>query len=223
MTMTILPIAIIILIILPRIAKHIVYKKLTTYLSKREYLAFEKLLDGFICTFSFCPYNREYIRLNACLMQGDTKKIETQFDNMFKHLKMKEEQKIAVAKQAFYFYLENKNYTKTEKMLRTCRNDKKNENDVYVMDMLYTILVLQKSDHIQEIKERLDTLKKQPNALNNQMQRVRIGIFEYLLGLQYSYQNNEKTSKSYLESALNNCKHTPYEREIQMLLNHKKV
>lgn len=52
----------IILLIIPQIMKRVVYKKLTGYLSERDYERFEKLLDGFACTFSFKPYNREYIR-----------------------------------------------------------------------------------------------------------------------------------------------------------------
>lgn len=221
LTVIIVSLAIIILIILPQIAKRITYKKLTTHLGKREYEQFETLLDGFICTFSFRPYNREFMRLNAYFMQADTKKIEAQLDTMFTRLKMKEEQKAAVAKQGFYFYLENKNYTKAEKMLKICRKDAKNENEVHVMDMMYDILALQKSDHIQEIKSRLDSIKKQPNLVNNPAQRVRLGIFEYLLGLQYAYQNNKKTSKNYLESALKNCVHTPYEPQILALLKQK--
>ena len=61
----------IILLIIPQIMKRVVYKKLTGYLSERDYERFEKLLDGFACTFSFKPYNREYMRLNSYFMQGD--------------------------------------------------------------------------------------------------------------------------------------------------------
>lgn len=111
---------IIILIILPQVAKRIVYKKLTTHLSKREYDEFEALLDGFICTFSFRPYNREYMRLTACFMRNDVHRIADQLDNMFSRLKMKDEQKAAVAKRGFYFYLENREYRKAEKMLNIC-------------------------------------------------------------------------------------------------------
>ena len=37
----------IILLIIPQIMKRVVYKKLTGYLSERDYERFEKLLDGF--------------------------------------------------------------------------------------------------------------------------------------------------------------------------------
>ena len=208
----------IILLILPQIIKRVVYKKLTTYLGNRQYEEFEKLLDGFFATFSFKPFNREYMRLTACFMQNDKKKIEAQLDNIFSRIKMKDAQKAAVANRGFYFYLENKNYKKAEKMLKLCQKTDENANDVHVMEMMYNIMALHKSENLQEIKDRLEPLKKESDAYTNQAKRVRIGIFEYLLGLQYSYQNNKKTSQSYLKSALQNCKNTPYEREIKQLL-----
>ena len=157
----------IILLIIPQIMKRIVYKKLTGYLSERDYERFEKLLDGFACTFSFKPYNREYMRLNSYFMQGDKRKIEAQLDTIFSKMKMRDQKK---------------------------------------------------SEYIEEIRERLEPMKKMPDAFTNDAKRVRIGIFEYLLGLQYTYLCNKKLSKAYLTSALKNCRNTPYEYEIKKLL-----
>lgn len=210
---------IIILLILPQIVKRVVYKKLTGYLSAREYEQFEKMLDGFACTFSFKPYNREYMRLNSYFMQGDKKKIEAQLDTIFSKMKMRDEQKAAAAKQGFYFYMENKLFNKAERMLSICRKADKNTGELHTMEMMYSILALKKSDYIQEIRERLEPMKKSPDAFTNDAKRVRIGIFEYLLGLQYTYLSNRKLSKTYLNSALKNCRNTPYEYEIKKLLN----
>ncbi|MEG0329600.1 MAG: hypothetical protein RR602_00545 [Longicatena sp.] len=217
----ILCIIIIILLIAPRIAKQVVYKKLTKLLSLHEYESFEKLLDGFVCTFSFRPFNREYMRLTAYLMSNDKEKIEGQFDNIFKRIKMKDAQKLSVAKRGFYFYLENKNFDKTKKMLTICKKSDSDGNELHNMQLMYDILVLQKSDYISEIKERLESLKKVQATQNTSAHQVRIGVFEYLLGLQYLYQNNKKSSKNYLESALSHCKNTPYENQILSLLNQK--
>lgn len=211
----------IILLLLPQVIKRGIYKRLTTHLAKRDYEAFYTLLDGFLCTFSFRPFNREYMRLTACFMQNDVQKIDEQLHNIFKRLKMKEEQKSSVAKRGFYFYLENKDYPKAKKMLDIYQRNNGNESELHIMELMYSILALRKSDYIQEIKERLQSLEQQPNATINTAQQVRIGIFEYLLGLQYAYQNNKKTSKRYLESASKHCENTPYEREILLLLQQK--
>lgn len=209
---------IIILLIIPQVMKKIVYKKLTTYLSQGQYDDFTKLLDGFACTFSFKPYNREFMRLTSYFMRNDKKMIEEQLDRMFTKLKMKGEQKTAVANRGFYFYLENQKYDKAEKMLNICQKADKSPSDLHTMDMMYSILALKKSNHIQEIRDRLEPLRSQPDAFIDPAKKVRIGIFEYLLGLQYSYMNNRKLAKNYLSSALKNCQNTPYEREIRKII-----
>lgn len=209
---------IIIMLIIPQATKRIVYKKLTQYLGNHEYEAFEKLLDGFACTFSFRPYNREYMRLTSCFMQGDTKKIEAQLDQMFKRLKMKDNQKASLAKRGFYFYMENHNDNKAKKMLSILQNCEGNESEVHNAQMMYDILVEHKSDYITEMKERLHVAKKQYQTSNKSAELVRIGVFEYMLALQYRNQGNKKTSRDYLESALKHCQNTPYEKEINTLL-----
>lgn len=211
----------IILLIIPQILKRMVYKTLTKYLLQHEYEAFETCLDGFACTFSYRPYNREYMRLTAYIMQKDVTKIEAQLERMLKRLRMKDAQRVALAKQGFYFYLENKAYPKAQHMLSICKKTDKNVSELHSMEMMYSILALQKYEYITEIKERLEPLKKESDAYQNEAKRSRIGIFEYLLGLQYSYQNNQKTSQQYLRSAAENCKHTPYEPQIRALLKAK--
>lgn len=216
MTIIVVTITLIILLIIPQVMKKVLYKKLTMNLSKKEYATFESLLDGFLCTFSFRPYNREFMRLSAYYMQQDNKKIEHQLDNMFQRFKMKDTQKQAVAKRGFYFYMELKRFDKASKMLKICEKANTNVHEQHVMNMMYSILALKKSDYINEMKERLNSITL--DQQQSDAQRVQMGIFQYLLGLQYNYQNNKKTSERYLESALSNCKNTPYERDIQALL-----
>lgn len=206
-----------ILWILPKIIKQNIYRKMTRALSERRYDDLENILDSFWCTFSYKPYNREFMRLTSYTMQRDTKRIKEQYDKMFGKLKMSQKQKIPLAKRAFYFYLETKDFTKAHEMLSLCQKDP-NENEFHVMEIMYDILAKKKSTHIQEIKQSLDLLKHQKDALSNEANRVRIGVYEYLIGLQYSYLNNYKTSQSYLKSALDHCKNTPYESMILELL-----
>lgn len=206
-----------ILWIFPKVMKQRIYKKMTEALANKEYEKLEEILDGFWCTFSYKPYNREFMRLTAYTMQGDKKKIEAQFDSMFQKLRMSTKQKLPLAKRAFYFYLETSQFEKAHDMLTLCKEDP-NGNELHVMQMMYDILAEKKSNHIQEIKASLDQLKKQKEVLNKESNRVKIGVYEYLIGLQYHYLQNKKTSRSYLESALNHCRHTPYEPMIQELL-----
>lgn len=117
-----------------------------------------------------------------------------------------------------FFNIENQKFKKAESMLHICRKADKNTAELHTMEMMYSILALKKSEYIEEIRERLEPMKKMPDAFTNDAKRVRIGIFEYLLGLQYTYLCNKKLSKTYLTSALKNCRNTPYEYEIKKLL-----
>lgn len=211
-------IALIILFLLPRIIQRVVYKKLTTYLSTQQYDQFESLLDGFWCTFSFRPFNREYMRLTAYFMQNNVKKISDQLDNIFENIKLNDQQEVAVANRAFYFYLEQKNNQKAKEMLDKCKQKDGNQNEVDTMEIMYSIIGEKKSEHIKNIQTRLTALQKEADAYTNHAKVVKIGVFEYMIGLQYSYLHNKKESKKYLESALKHCKNTPYEAQIQALL-----
>ena len=210
-------IAVVIGLLLPLAQKQIVYKKLTKYLEQGKYKEFEKLLDGFWCTFSYRPFNREFMRLNAYFMQNDAKRIQKQLDNLFENIKMHDEQKSSVAKQAFYFYMEQKKYAQAKKMLDICQAHDTNKNEIETMQIMYSILGERKSEHIRDIKAQLEPLQKEKDAYTNPAKRVRIGVFEYLIGLQYLYMNNKK-SKEYLNNALQHCKGTTYEAQIQALL-----
>ena len=210
-------IAVVIGLLLPLAQKQIVYKKLTKYLEQGKYKEFEKLLDGFWCTFSYRPFNREFMRLNAYFMQNYAKRIQKQLDNLFENIKMNDEQKSSVAKQAFYFYMEQKKYAQAKKMLDICQAHDTNKNEIETMQIMYSILGERKSEHIRDIKAQLEPLQKEKDAYTNPAKRVRIGVFEYLIGLQYLYMNNKK-SKEYLNNALQHCKGTTYEAQIQALL-----
>lgn len=210
-------IAVVIGLLLPLAQKQIVYKKLTKYLEQGKYKEFEKLLDGFWCTFSYRPFNREFMRLNAYFMQNDAKRIQKQLDNLFENIKMNDEQKSSVAKQAFYFYMEQKKYAQAKKMLDICQAHDTNKNEIETIQIMYSILGERKSEHIRDIKAQLEPLQKEKDAYTNPAKRVRIGVFEYLIGLQYLYMNNKK-SKEYLNNALQHCKGTTYEAQIQTLL-----
>ena len=209
-------IAIAIAFLFPIVSRKYTYKKLMNCLSVGDYKSFEYLLDGVLCTFFYRPFNIEYLRLTSYMMQNDTTKIEDQFNKIFTKLKLNTEQKASVAQRAFYFYMEQKKYKKAKEMLLICKEAEIQE--IQTMDLMFSILGEKKSEHIKDIKTQLESLKNAPNATTNNANIVRIGIYEYLLGLQYMYKDNKKESKKYLNSALQHCKGTPYEKEILALL-----
>ncbi len=208
----------VILLIIPKFLKQKTYKQLSELLSNGKYDEFEELLDGFICTFSFKPFNREYMRLTSYMMQNDTDKINMQLDNILTKFKVKGAQRRAVAERGFFFYMEQKEYRKAGEMLAICKDTDNKTSELHIMELMYDILALKKSTYIVEIDSRLKELKKDPNAETDLAKKTRIGVFEYLIGLQYVYLKNQSTSQKYLKSALKHCANTPYEQEIKALV-----
>ena len=45
-----------------------------------------------------------------------------------------------------------------------------------------------------------------------------VGTFEYLIGLQYSYENDRENMMKYFTPALEHCKGTPYEDNIHEIM-----
>lgn len=211
-------IIVLVLILIPQIMRQVMYKKIMNDLSNKNYDAAQKKLDGFWCMFTFSPYNREFLRLNAFMMQGDREKIEAQFDNMFDQLRMNKKQTYVLAQRAFYTYLETGEHEKAAVMLEKCKASGK-EGSTKNMQLMYDVMVDHKSNHIEEVQTRLETLQQKEDAYSKEANRVRIGIYEYLIGLQYLNQQNKKMSRTYFEKARTHCKNSPYEALVLKGLN----
>lgn len=194
------------LLIAPLIARKLLYSRLIRYLGQQDYESFNALLDGLMCTFLFRPFNREFLRLNAVIAENDDEKVMNQLKLMFSKLKMNDVQKNAVSEKGFYFYMDLKEYDRAAEMLNSIKHSKEDSPSLHNMQMLYDILAEHKSSYINEIKQKVDQIgdTEGPAA-------VQLGIFQYMLGLQYSYKNDRKTAADYLNRAEKNCRGTIYE------------
>ena len=74
---------------------------------------------------------------------------------------------------------------------------------------------LAESIPVQIEKKEAEKIKKD----QKQDQQVQMGILQYLLGLQYSYQKNRRQMELYLNKARVNLKGTPYHKKVKQLLN----
>mgnify|MGYP000155141676 FL=1 len=73
--------------------------------------------------------------------------------------------------------------------------------------MLFRIMIEKKSEDIAEMEALLE--KKEAEKIKKdqkQDQQVQMGILQYLLGLQYSYQKNRRQMELYLNKARVNLK-----------------
>lgn len=85
------------------------------------------------------------------------------------------------------------------------------KNDAMYKDceLFYDVLVLKKSNHIEETLDLLNKTDKNE------------GLLQYLAGLQYHYLKDKVNSRKYFEMALVTLKNTPYEAAIHQLLKEK--
>lgn len=145
-----------------------------------------KKIDSFYTKLIFPEYNRDYVRLNALIMQDRKNDIDLTFEKLILMAKDKKA-KIDILNKAFEYYVYEENKTHCEKIMEEI---KKFEDDQWIKlsKMKYDILILKKSNHIEELEKAFDD---QPvvQKINN----------AYLLSEQYRNLGNEEKFKYYLD------------------------
>ena len=145
-----------------------------------------KKIDSFYTKLIFPEYNRDYVRLNALIMQDRKKDIDLTFEKLIIMAKDKKA-KIDILNKAFEYYVYEEDKTHCEKIMEEI---KKFEDDQWIKlsKMKYDILILKKSNHIEELEKDFDD---QPvvQKINN----------AYLLSEQYRNLGNEEKFKYYLD------------------------
>ena len=145
-----------------------------------------KKIDSFYTKLIFPEYNRDYVRLNALIMQDRKKDIDLTFEKLILMAKDKKA-KIDILNKAFEYYVYEEDKTHCENIMEEI---KKFEDDQWIKlsKMKYDILILKKSNHIEELEKDFDD---QPvvQKINN----------AYLLSEQYRNLGNEEKFKYYLD------------------------
>lgn len=83
--------------------------------------------------------------------------------------------------------------------------------------MIYEIVIQKKYNHIDKISKMIKELS---NAMKNSLDKTtqfRIGVFQYLIGLQYSYLRDTENINKYFDQALINLKNTEFAKDIQKI------
>lgn len=187
--------------------KQSIFKKLLKNLQKGNFDIYFKTLDSFGCKYFYPVFNREYMRLNAYVIKGDKEKVEETFETLLRMRKAKK-QELDVAIKAFYYFLDEGNKSKCQELLSILE---KNGNEAVLNEcqIIYDILLCKETKYIDMMEEQL----KDPECKG-----VNRGMFDYMLGLQYSYMKNHKKEVHHLQAAKKELKDTPYAMKIDELL-----
>ena len=196
----------IIYLIVSKYLKNRVLKRLLNDLKEQEFQDFYNTIDSMVCKMYFPAFNREYMRMNGLVMQGEKERVEEQFDLML-NMRMNQKQEIDIVMKAFYYYLEDENKKKSKQLLERIR--KFGEDYFKESQIMYEVCLEKSTAYIDEMEEAL----KDPECKD-----ANRGMFLYMLGLQYGNDNQKKKMKDYLHQAQGLLKNTPYELKIKTLL-----
>lgn len=196
-------------LILSKVLKNKVLKRLLSDLKEAKFDDYYNTIDSMICKFYYPAFNREYMRMNGLVMQGEKARVEEQFDLMLQ-MRMNKKQEIDIVMKAFYYYLEDGNKKRAKQLLERVR--KFGEDYFNESQIMYEVYLENSTKYIDEMEEAL----KDPECKD-----ANRGMFLYMLGLQYGNDGQKKKMKEYLREAQGLLKNTPYEVKIRAILKDK--
>lgn len=202
-------VAIVIAIIgtLPVIIRKKLLKNYLTLLQNNDIKAIKDLMATQLAKICIPPFNREYLLLNAYLKLKDDKQIDTQVNNIIDHVPMNSKQKSALAKSVFYIYVDKKNASMIDRLLKMVSTT--NDHALYrQMDMVNDTLISGGIKYYDELKSDLEDVEYTKNNEDTP-------YLEFLLSIIYKNMGNESKSKEYKNKALEDSKGTVYESLIQ--------
>lgn len=218
--MIVIVVCVLILILIPVLMKKSTWSKLMKALDNEDYDAYYKALNSFPCKMTFSAFDMENMRLSGYMAQNRKDEIEEQF-KMIMNMRIKPKQKVVLGQRGFYYYLEQGKVKKARDMIDFVKANGP-ESAYMDLEMQYSILLKKESKYIDEMKEKIDNVWDGKEELQGDKKMI-VGTFQYLVGLQYSYLNDQENMMYYFNEALKNISGTPYEENIHEILKKKNL
>lgn len=203
------------ILIVPHFVKRWYYKKLMQDIEEKNFTKFEKNIDSFPAKMCFSAFERESMRLTMYKMMGKTSKADEQIQFM-EHMRLSKKQRAQLGEIGFYTYLEQGKVKKARHMIDLVK-DYGTPAQAENLEIQYSILLKKESKYIQNLIERHKKLENAQGEIPDSLS-MNAGVFEYLIGLQYSYEKDRANMKKWLNMALPRLKGTYYEEDIRNLL-----
>ncbi|MBQ1509221.1 MAG: hypothetical protein IIZ47_07335, partial [Erysipelotrichaceae bacterium] len=174
---------------------------------------YQAFLDTFWAKTYIRPYERELSKLTGYLASMDDKNTEKQLRFMLEEINTTAKQKAEIASRGFYHYLSKEKYSEAGRMLQIIEDSGIDVPDRASMTMLYEIFGKKSDRYIDTLKKNIEVLLKQDDEDGHYRQNI--GIYEYLIAVQYRNRKDIPSMKRYLNAALEKCRNTPYEMKIR--------
>ncbi len=198
---------------IPYIVRSFLWNKFTKTVNKKEYDKALELLDNRAYRFLFGELNIDFNILKVYLTMKDNDRIVAQTNHILS-LKMNKEQRAAICSSTFFYFIDAQNQEMAKRILeqiRLCANDTEYNYDA----AMYRVIIEKKSEDIDYLQT---LLKENAKALQNPANAQQLGMINYMLGLQYSYNNDRKQAQLHFNRAKTNLKGTPYHKKIKKLM-----
>lgn len=203
---------------IPFMIRSLLWNRILKQLHKGDYDDVLKRLHSMPYRLLFTAYDRHYNCLQVYLATSDNQCIEKQMDTLLT-MNLSERQAYQVASQTYFYFLEKEQKAMCIKLLSLIEKKADCETIAY-NQMLFRILIEKRGDDIEFLKQMLQNLEQEPIKKDQaDDQQKKIGLLQYLLGLQYSYQKECKQMNYYLQKAKANLKGTPYQKKVKQLLH----
>ncbi len=166
------------------------FMQMQTLLNQKRFDELFELLDSKLVRYLFPEYNREYLRLNAYLVKGDTKAAGRVLDGLLTQ-KASRTQRIDLVVKALNIYVNEGKTKRAKAMLDEIESwdDKKLADKQRECRQLYDIVLLKRTSHIDEMEQELQAAKG-----------ARRGQLEYLLALQYEMRGDMERRNEHLKN-----------------------
>ncbi|MCD7863690.1 MAG: hypothetical protein LUG61_09365 [Lachnospiraceae bacterium] len=174
---------------LPVIMKNILIQNMAQCLQRDDLEAFDRILDGRIARMVFQEFDRENLRLNACLRTGDSQKIKEQYQAMLNLRLRNVKQEKQLVMNAFSYFINNGEGEEARQLFPRLKQAVSPE-EYERCRIMYRVIIKKQSKDIETLEEQLIEASQMDQS-----------VLHYLLSLQYGYLGNTQKEQEHLELA----------------------
>ena len=205
---------IVLAISVPMFVRTIIWRRFLKHMNANEDEMALKILDSWYFRLCFGSYSQNWNHLRFYISRNDTEKVKECVYSLFRD-RLSKEQSYQVFTNAFFYFTTIHDQEMSLKLLNRLDDITDDSNREY-FHMLYRIMIENKSEDIKTVKKMIEDKEKEPDSPSKSNQ---LGMLQYLLGIQYSYQNDTKEAEKWLRKALNHVKDSPLEKEIKKIIH----
>lgn len=154
-TMQITIVLAVVLILIDFIMRRVASDRITRYFAMGKYDELLKFTDSFIAKMYLHPFNRDFVRMNAYIAQGNDTEAVTVAERLL-NARLNEKQRAAVVDKAFTLYLDAGRYKDAKKMLRLIEEREGDEDYARSCRQMYEIIANHSSVYLDDMLKEVE-------------------------------------------------------------------